>query len=133
MHKAFLIVHRTGQRAGRLHCYVYSIEFNGEIVVERSVDAATDLARILLSMGLTGHCKVIHKETGQHRYTINIKNTAKIMTCENARRGPVFIPYRSDCFPTDAVLSRSGLTEPGESPQPESIDGPQRKDRGAAS
>lgn len=122
--QAFVHVHKT--EPGRQHCYLYSMEFNGEIVVDHSVDAATSLARALLAKGLTGHCKVIHKESGQHRYTINIKNTAKIMTCENASRGPCFVKFKSDRFPTDAVLSRSGGSASGESPQPESIDGPQR-------
>jgi hypothetical protein len=106
--QAFLIVHRTEPRAGRRDVYLYSMEFEGEIVVERSTDAACDLARALLARGLTGHVKVIHKETGQHRYTVNIENTAKLTVREDARCGPCFVKWRPNRFLSDGVLHRSG-------------------------
>jgi hypothetical protein len=106
--QAFLIVHRTEPRPARAHVYIYSMEFEGEIVVERSVDAACDLARALLARGLTGHVKVIHKETGQHRYTVNIEKAAKVTVREDARVGPRFVKWRPNGFLSDVVSHRSG-------------------------
>jgi hypothetical protein len=124
--QAFLIVHRTEPRPGRRDAYVYSMEFDGEIVVARSTDAACDLARALKARGITGHVKVIHKETGQHRYTVNIEKAAKLTVVEDRRDGPCF---RKWCETPVCAFSSGEATLEG-IPAPEATNRAPREDRG---
>jgi hypothetical protein len=130
--QAFLIIHRTEPRAGRRDVYFYSMEFEGKIVVECSVDAACDLARVLLARGLTGHVKVIHKETGQYRYTVEIEKAAKLTVREDARCGPCFVKWRPNRFLTDGVLHRSGEATPEGTKGHQPTKRAPREDRGGA-
>jgi hypothetical protein len=64
----------------------YSDRFNvtvaGEIIVERSRDPETDLARALLERGHHGKVTLVHGETGKPRTIIDIEKTAKVRTVE---------------------------------------------------
>ena len=51
---ARLIVRRTSVKSGRRHFYLYDIEFGDELIVIGSADHECDLARALLSRGVTG-------------------------------------------------------------------------------
>jgi hypothetical protein len=126
--QAFLIVHRTEPRPGRAHVYIYSMEFEGEIVVERSVDAACDLARALLARGLTGLVEVIDKATGRHRYSVNIEKAAKLTVVEDRRDGPCFRKWRE----TPVCAFSSGEATPGGIQGPEATNRAPREDRGGA-
>ena len=44
---ALLIARRTSPKTGRRHVYLYDVEVDGELLVERSLDPACDLARAL--------------------------------------------------------------------------------------
>src|SRR5215813_12447299 len=56
--------------------------FAGEIVVERSRDPDTDLARALLERGHTGKVTLVDGETGKPRTIIDIEKAAKVRTVE---------------------------------------------------
>src|SRR5262249_14296748 len=56
--------------------------FAGEIIVERSRDPETDLARALLERGHTGKVTLLDGETGKPRTIIDIEKAAKVRTVE---------------------------------------------------
>ena len=56
--------------------------FAGEIIVERSRDPETDLARALLERGHTGKVTLVDGETGKPRTIIDIEKAAKVRTVE---------------------------------------------------
>lgn len=63
----------TGPRAGRRHVYLYTVtDQDGHELLTRSADPACDLARELLSRGITGKVRVV-EERGVHRYTVDIE------------------------------------------------------------
>ncbi len=127
--QAFLIVHRTESRPGRRHAYLYSMEFGGEIVVARSVDAACDLARVLEARGLSGFVDVIDGATGQHRYTVNIEKAAKVTVREDTRTGPRFVRWRPNGFLRDVVSHSSGGSPSGDNPGHQDTNRTPREDR----
>ena len=90
---ALLITRRTPPKMGRRHVYLYDVEVDGEILVERSADAACDLARALKARGVTGHVKVVD-ERGVHRYTVNIEKAALLTVRETAKEGPRFVRWK---------------------------------------
>ena len=63
----------------------YSVEFEGETIVNGSRDPETDLARALLAKGIVGQVKVIDAGTGAHRSTIDIAKAARL----SVREGPL--------------------------------------------
>lgn len=71
----------------------YQVEFDGDLIVEDSRDPETDLARALLSRGMTGMVKVLDANTKKHRTTINIEKAAKLRTVEGPH-GPRFVAYQ---------------------------------------
>ena len=83
---ALLIAKRTPPKTGRRHVYLYDIEVDGELRVERSADPACDLARALKARGVTGHVKVVD-ERGVHRYTVSIEKAALLTVRETAKEG----------------------------------------------
>ena len=90
---AHLIIKRTPPKTGRRHVYLYDVEFDGELLVERSSDPACDLARALKERGVTSHVKVID-ERGVHRYTVNIERAAQLTVRETEREGPRFAQWK---------------------------------------
>jgi hypothetical protein len=90
---ALLIARRTSPKTGRRHVYLYDVEVDGELLVERSVDPACDLARALKARGVTGHVRVVD-ERGIHRYTVNIEKAALITVRETATEGPRFVRWK---------------------------------------
>ena len=60
----------------------YNVVFAGEIIVERSRDPETDLARALLDRGHTGTVTMLDGLTGRPRTIINIEEAAKVRTVE---------------------------------------------------
>ncbi len=90
---ALLIAECTPPKAGRRYVYLYNVEVDGELLVERSADPACDLARALKARGLTGHVKVVD-ERGVHRYTVNIEKAALLTVRETAKEGPRFVRWK---------------------------------------
>ena len=60
----------------------YNVVLAGEIIVERSRDPETDLARALLARGQTGKVTVLDGATGKPRTIIDIEKAAKVRTVE---------------------------------------------------
>jgi hypothetical protein len=60
----------------------YNVMFGGEIIVERSGDPETDLARALLARGHTGTVTMLDGATGKPRTIIDIERAAKVRTVE---------------------------------------------------
>src|SRR5262245_5710933 len=67
---------------GMPYCDRYDVEFAGKIIVERSRDPETDLARALLARGHTGTVTMLDGATGKARTIINIEKAAKVRTVE---------------------------------------------------
>src|SRR5262249_16743426 len=71
----------------------YNVCFAGEIVVERSRDPDTDLARALLERGYPGKVTLVEGETGKPRTIIDIEKAAKVRTVETGMgRHPMNVP-----------------------------------------
>ena len=90
---ALLIRRPTPPKTGRRHVYLYEVEVDGELLVERSADPTCDLARTLKARGVTGHIKVVD-ERGVHRYTVNIEKAALFTVRETATEGPRFVRWK---------------------------------------
>ena len=60
----------------------YNVAFAGEIIVERSRDPETDLARALLARGHSGKVTMLDGATGKPRTIIDIEKAAKVRTVE---------------------------------------------------
>ena len=70
--RARLHPHWVGGRAGHL----YSVIFDGKLIVERSRDPECDAARALLARGSTGTLHMLDGKTGKPRTIINIEKAA---------------------------------------------------------
>jgi hypothetical protein len=68
--------------AGMPYSDRYNVTFVGEIIVERSRDPETDLARALLARGHTGSVTLLDGATGKPRTIIDIEKAAKVRTVE---------------------------------------------------
>ena len=79
--KARLHPRWVGGRAG----YLYSVIFDGELLVDRSRDPECDAARALLAKGITGKLTMLDGKTGRRRTIINIEKAAKLRTAEPNR------------------------------------------------
>ena len=98
-------VHKEGVRyTGR-----YSVEFDGELIVQDSPDPEHDLARALLARGITGEVTVIDAKTLTPRTIVQIEEAAGL-SVEEGPSGPRSIKWREtrvDRLPTaeeDLVL-----------------------------
>jgi hypothetical protein len=75
-------VHIEGVRyAGR-----YSVEFDGDLIVESSRDPERDLARALLARGLRGKVTILDANTGNPRTIIDIERAAHLTMREGRLR-----------------------------------------------
>jgi hypothetical protein len=72
----------AGGRAG----YLYNVTLDGELVLERSRDPETDLARVLLGRGITGMVGVHDGKTGKVRMRVNVEKAAKLRTRDDNRQ-----------------------------------------------
>ena len=68
--------------AGMPYSDKYNVVFGGEIIVERSRDPETDLARALQARGYTGTVTLFDGATGNPRTLIDIEKAAKVRTVE---------------------------------------------------
>ena len=79
--KARLHPHWVGGRTG----YVYSVIYEGQLLVERSRDPECDAARALVPKGITGELTLLDGKSGRPRTIINIEKAAKLRTAEPNR------------------------------------------------
>ena len=87
--RARLHPHWVGGRTG----YVYSVIFDGKLIVDRSREPECDAARALLARGITGKLTMLDGKTGKPRTTIDIKKAAWL-TVEETGNSPRFRKYR---------------------------------------
>ena len=71
---------------------VYSVIFEGKLLVERSSDPECDAARSLLAKGVTGKLTTLDGKTGRPRTIIDIERAARLCVKEGPLR---FAPYES--------------------------------------
>ena len=107
--KARLHPRWVGGRAG----YLYSVIFEGKLIVDRSRDPECDAARALVAMGRTGKLTMLDGKTGCPRSIINIETAAKLATSEDQRRLRL-VKWKP--IPTDLKAPQSGDGKP---PSPE--------------
>ena len=74
--------------------YLYSVLFDGKLLVENSRDPEHDAARALFAKCITGKLTLCDGKTGTPRTTINIENAAKLTTSEEAKGGLHLRKYR---------------------------------------
>ena len=67
----------------------YNVTFAEEIIVERSRDPETDLARALFARGHSGKVTMLDGATGKPRTIIDIEKAAQC-TCTEGPHGPRF-------------------------------------------
>ena len=89
MTKARLHPKWVGGRAG----YVYSVVYDGKLLVDRSRDPECDAARALRAQGITGELTLLDGKTGKPRTIIDIANAARL-TVEETGGMPRFRKYR---------------------------------------
>jgi hypothetical protein len=89
----------------------YNVMFAGEIVVERSRDPETDLARALLERGHHGKVTLVDGETGKPRTIINIEKAAKVRTVETGS-APRFRRIETCAESPPAAKTRMGDSRP---------------------
>ena len=58
------------------HWYAYDVVFDGELLVTDSRDPEHDLARVLLTRGLTGKVTIYDASTGKPRTVVDIERAA---------------------------------------------------------
>ena len=85
---------RTPPKAGRRHVYVYDVDFEGERIVTGSPDPDFDVARALLSKGITG--LVIVRDGRGPRTVVDIARAAKLRTAEAKDRRSRFVPVEEE-------------------------------------
>ena len=73
--------------------YVYSVIYDGKLLVERSRDPECDAARALLAKGITGKLAMCDGNTGVPRTIINIEKAAGLQVTEERRDGLRFRRY----------------------------------------
>ena len=79
--KARLHARWVGGHAG----YLYSVIFEGNLIVDRSKDPECDAARALMAQGITGKLTLLDGKTGVPRTVIHIEKTAKLRTADPNR------------------------------------------------
>ena len=62
--------------------YIYSVVYNGQLLVEHSRDPECDAARALLARGIMGRLVMCDGKTGKPRTIIDIEMAAKLRTVE---------------------------------------------------
>ena len=72
--------------AGGKSGYLYNITLDGDLIVERSRDPECDLARILLSRGVTGIVMIHDGNTGRPRTQVNVDKMATLRARDDRRQ-----------------------------------------------
>ena len=70
--------------------YVYSVIYDGKLLVERSRDPECDAARALVANGITGKLTMCDGKTGKPRTIIDIERAAKLTAEETG------VPHASE-------------------------------------
>src|SRR5262245_39426347 len=78
--------------AGMSYSDRFNVTFAGEIIVERSRDPETDLARALLARGHHGKVTLVHGETG------------KLQQSSTSKRRPRCAPWKRVLIPASDAL-----------------------------
>jgi hypothetical protein len=73
--------------AGGRADYVYSVIFDGKLLVEGRSDPECDAARALLAMGYTGKLTLLDGKTAKPRTVIDIEKAARLRVSEESRNG----------------------------------------------
>jgi len=73
---------------------LYSVEYDGEIVVVGSRNPECDLARVLLAKGIPGKVTMLDAITGKLRTVVDIERAARLTVEENRRFGPRFVKWK---------------------------------------
>ena len=81
----------VGGKAG----YLYSVIYDGELLVDRSRDPECDAARALLAKGITGKLTLCDGKTGVPRIVIDIEKAAKLTVREEGLRFVRWTPFPS--------------------------------------
>ena len=79
-----------------IHCHAgtrYNVCYEGDLVVERSLNPECDLARVLEARGLTGNVTMLDGLTGMPRTVINIAKAAKLKAAEDRKQGLHFTKW----------------------------------------
>lgn len=90
----------AGGKAG----YLYSVIYDGKLLIERSRDPEHDAARALHAMGLTGKLTLLDGKSGVPRSVVDIERAAKLTMTERIRGGlsaVAWVPF------SDAVLTHT--------------------------
>ena len=67
--------------------YLYSVIYDGKLLIERSRDPECDAARALMAQGITGKLTLLDGKTGKPRTIINIEKAAKLRVSEESKNG----------------------------------------------
>jgi hypothetical protein len=86
-------LHAPVHKEGVKYTGLFSVEFDGEIVVVCSRDPEHDAARALLAKGITGKLAFVDAQTSEPRTFIDIEKAAKRTVRENRRDGPRFAKW----------------------------------------
>jgi hypothetical protein len=105
----------VGGKAG----YVYSVIYDGKLLVDRSRDPECDAARALLAKGITGKLTMCDGKTGIPRTIIDIEKAAKIQVSEEDRGGLRFRKYRQT--PDNSPYSLEGMADGQSQPQAKEV------------
>ena len=70
------------------HWYAYDVVFDGELLVTDSRDPEHDLARVLVTRGLTGKVTIYDGNTGMPRTIVDIEKAAPWCVGSNLDRYP---------------------------------------------
>ena len=100
--RARLHPHWAGGEAG----YVYSVIYDGKLLVERSRDPECDAARTLQAKRITRKLTFLDGKTGIPRTIINIEKAAKLRVAAESKNGLRFrnhYPATSGYSPEDEV------------------------------
>ena len=86
-------LHPPAHKEGSRYSGLYSVEFDGEIIVVASRDPELDAARALLAKGITGKLTFVDATTGKPRSILDIEKAAELTVRENRRDGPRFVEW----------------------------------------
>ena len=85
------VLHARGGHGGSW--YRWSVEFDGELVVDSSLNPECDLARVLEARGYSGKVTMLDGKNGTPRTIINIANAARVNATEGPS-APRFLKYQ---------------------------------------
>lgn len=90
----------------------YNVCYEGDLVVESSLNPECELARVLEARGLSGHVTMLDGLTGKPRTVINIAKAAKLNAKEDARTGLHFTRWKPFTDEKRAKLRCKPVAEP---------------------